>query len=258
LLATDAILALLRCSADQLRHVAKELNTIQGQAKVAATERRNTSFGGAFLLLPLLDEMPFAETLRDWPHADEAAAISLVRFLLLIKCSGPKHAQHTLTNSLLRDLMLVPPTVSAEVLTEWQARVTTTQIDNFLTTLINWQRQQGRINDRNHISECDLSYLALPGSLECSPALDLALSVAAQNLLRNFAWRLPGFAESNLPYLSNNFLDFSASLEEELTRRIVRLSSPPLRLVLGITGMMRQSYRLSWLDERPLALFEES
>jgi hypothetical protein len=305
---TDAGLTLLRCSPDRLRDIAEELKTVQAEVRVAETERRYTSFGGAFLLLPLLDEIPLTEALHDWPHADEAAAISLVRFLLLIKCAGPKHAQHTLTNSLLRDLMLVPPTVSAEVLTEWQAHVTTTHIDNLLTTLIDWQRGQGRINDRNYFSACtslndspvvvlidearslwlkvsnladveqrlppdksinetvarhgelahDLSRLALPESLKFSPALDLALSVAAQHLLRTFAWRLPGFAESNLPYLSNNFLDFPASLREEPTRRVVRLGSPSLRLVLGITGMMRQTYRLSWLDERPLTLFEES
>ncbi len=304
----DATRALLRCSADQLRDVAEELNTVQEQAKVAATERRHTSFGGAFLLLPLLDEIPLAEALRDWPHADEAAAISLVRFLLLIKCSGPKHAQHVLANSLLRDLMLVPPTVSAEILTEWQSHVTTTHIDNFLTTLIAWQRGQGRINDRNYFSAFttlndspvvvlidearslwlkvsnladveqqliqdksinetlarhgelahNLLHLALPLSLKFSPTLDLALSVASQHVLRNFAWRLPGFAESNLPYLSSNFLDFPASVEEETTRRVVRLSGAPLRLVLGLTGMMRQTYRLDWLDERPLTLFEES
>jgi len=254
---THAVLLLLRCSHDRLRDIAEDLQTVEAEVKAAETERRYTSFGGAFLLLPLLDEIPLEEALHNWPHSDEAAAISLVRFLVLIKCSGPKHAQHTLTNSLLRDLMLVPPSVSADVLTEWQSRVATKHMDSFLKTLTDWQRQLGRSNDRD-ISESDLSYLALPGAVECSSALDLALSVTAHNLLRNFAWRLPGFAESNLPYLANNFLDFPASVEEEPTRRIVRLSGPPLRLVLGITGMMRQTYRLSWLDERPLTLFEES
>jgi hypothetical protein len=305
---TDAGLTLLRCSADRLRDIAEELTTIQAEVRVAEKERRYLLFGGAFLLLPLLDEIPLTEALHDWPHADEAAAISLVRFLLLIKCFGPKHTQYTLTNSLLRDLTLVPPSVSAEVLTEWQVQVTNTHIDNFLTTLIDWQRGRGRINDRNYFLACttlndspvvvlidearslwlkvsnladvqqqlppdksitenvvrhgelahDLLHLALPKSLKFSPALDLALSVAAQHVLRTFAWRLPGFAESNLPYLSSNFLDFPASVEEETTRRVVRLSRPPLHLVLGITGIMRQTYRLSWLDERPLTLFEES
>ena len=353
---TDAVPALMRCSPGRLRDVAEELNIVQSQTRVVETERRNTSFGGAFLLLPLLDEIPLVDALRDWPHADEAAAISLVRFLLLIKCAGSHHAQRSLADPLMRDLLLVPPTVSVEVLRDWQARVTANHVKDFLRTLVNSQRAQGKVADRRHILACatldgaqvlmlidekrafwliaqrystsqslelieelredlsrleqedgvlfcdpsllgkmltefptlkvasiadagrqvssensisktlaqlgglsrDLSYLALPDSLKCSPTLDLALSVVGQQILRNFAWRLPGFSESNLPYLSSNFLDFPASVEEETTRRVVRLSSPPLRLVLGINGMMRQTYRLGWLDERPLTLFEDT
>jgi hypothetical protein len=104
----------------------------------------------------------------------------------------------------------------------------------------------------------DLSYLESPDSLGIRPALDLTLSVAAQHALRALAWRLPGFAWSNLPYLWRNFIDFAGSLEEEPTRRVVRLGQPPLNLVLGLTGMLRQSYHLSWLDERALALFQET
>jgi hypothetical protein len=103
----------------------------------------------------------------------------------------------------------------------------------------------------------DLSYLSLPKSFRVSRAVDLALSVAAQGVMRAFAWRLPGFAGSSLPYLYNNFLDVSASLEDEPARRVVRLGRPPLNLVLGITGMAHSTYRVGWLDERPFALFQQ-
>ncbi len=100
-------------------------------------------------------------------------------------------------------------------------------------------------------------YLALPRSFHPSRPADLALSVAAQGVLRAFAWRLPGFAASSLPYLFNNFLDVSGALEEESARRVVRLGRPPLQFVLGLTGMARQHYRLRWLDARPFVLFQE-
>ena len=103
----------------------------------------------------------------------------------------------------------------------------------------------------------DLDYLSLPPALRGPPRLDLALSVVAQGILRAFAWRLPGFAHSSLPYLFTNFLDFPASLEEEPARRIVRLGRPPLNLILNVTGLARRAYRLSWLDERPISLFQE-
>ena len=51
--------------------------------------------------------------------------------------------------------------------------------------------------------------------------------------------------------------DFSASLEQEAGRRVVRLGRPPLDLVLRRTSLARSAYRLSWLDERPLTLFPE-
>jgi hypothetical protein len=103
----------------------------------------------------------------------------------------------------------------------------------------------------------DLSHVALPDSLGLSPELDCALSVASQNLLRSFSWRLPGFASSSLPYLATNFLEFAGILEDEPQRRVVRLGRPLLYLVANLTGMSRQTYRLSWLDERPLSLFPE-
>jgi hypothetical protein len=103
----------------------------------------------------------------------------------------------------------------------------------------------------------DLAYLALPPSFGLKPGLDRTLSIAAQGLLRNFAWRLPGFAFSSVAYLYPNFLDFTASLVDAPDRRVVRLGRPPLHLVLNMTGLARSSYHLSWLDERPLALFQQ-
>jgi hypothetical protein len=103
----------------------------------------------------------------------------------------------------------------------------------------------------------DLEFLRLPTCLKIARPLDRALSIAAQQLLRGLAWRLPGFAGSNLPYLSRNFLEFAATIEADDARHVVRIGRPPLHLILSMTGMTRQSYRLSWRDERPFALFQQ-
>jgi hypothetical protein len=362
--ATDAevLLPLLHCPPEWVREVtqglvapASEQQSVEFEANVG---RRHTAFGGAFLLLPLLDEFPLAEATRDWPHADEAAAISLVRLLLLVKCRDGERAERAFYDPLLRDLLLIPPAVSPETIRRWQSSITAIQLQSFLLTIINWQRSHGGVRDEkqilagttsrgrpavalidsarglwllacrysrrqpqrliarlrgllpelqrrdgvlhcapsllatlsnefpqlkmeslkdkagqstsqgdNHLTGMlarldklagDLSHLALPDSLIPSHAFDLAFSVVAQHLMRAFAWRLPGFAGSNLPYLFHNFLDVAGSIEHEPARRIVRLGRPPLHLVLGMTGTTRQIYRLSWLDERPLALFQET
>lgn len=347
---------LKKASLALLRLGRKPANDPAGQANVTTPGRHDTAFGGAFLLLPALDELPLIEATRDWPHADEAAAISLARFLLLVKCCGQKRAQRAFYDPLLRELSLIPPDVSPEVIHEWQSRITAAHLRTMLGTLTDWQRSRGAIGAARRVLACgalrgrpvaalidgerglwllargysshrplrlieelrddlsrldrdggallcdssllselqaefpglainsfedrasqatseedpihgilarldklpgELEHLALPASFRVGSSFDLSLSVVAQHLLRAFAWRLPGFAESNLPYLSRNFLEFAGSLEEEPARRVVRLGRPPLHLVLGMTGMTRQTYRLSWLDGRPLVLFQE-
>lgn len=358
--ATDAerLLPLLRCSPAWVRELVQTLMTRSTRQvtteNITTQGRRDTAFGGAFLLLPILDELPLIEATRDWPHADEAAAVSLVRFLLLVKCCGQEHAQRAFHDPLLRDLLLIPPDVSPEVIHEWQSRITETNLRTLVGSLIEWQRSRGAIDAARQVLACgasrgrpvailidgarglwllahdysllrphrlsealrddlsqlehdegvllydssllvvlrtefpalrmmsfedqatlaedpingilaridklpdELEHLELPASFRPRRTFDLSLSVAAQHLLRTFAWRLPGFAESNLPYLSHNFLEFAGSLEEEPARRVVRLGRPPLHLVLNMTGMTRQTYRLSWLDESPLELFQET
>ena len=64
-----------------------------------------------FLILPRLDELPLAEATRNWPHAEEAAAISLVRWLVLLKCCGSENSERAFYDPLLRELLLIPPSV---------------------------------------------------------------------------------------------------------------------------------------------------
>ncbi len=342
----EVLSPLLRCSPDWLREVSESINQPSGPAD-DTTVRRYTPFGGAFLLLPSIDELPLVEACRAFAHSDEAAAVSLVRFLLLIKCCGQRNAQRTFSDPLLRDLLCISPGVSTESIREWQSRIAIADVQLFLDTLLEWQRNRGSFSRHEQIlfraevegpivlidatrglwamaDKCEsdeligalrvplahlernggvllsdpslltelcaafpslrilslteaeseaeqvrdvlarrdkipheLAHLALPDSFQVATHLDLALSLAAQHLMRAFAWQLPGCAQANLLYLWTNFLDFPASVEEEPERRVVGMGRPPLHLVLGFTGCMRQSYHLSWLGDRPFTLFEE-
>ncbi len=357
----EALLPLSGCPPAWVREVGHTLlarhTGLATDDKDAVPGPRSTAFGGVFLLLPLLDELPLAEATHGWPHADEAAAITLGRFLLLVKCCGQERARRAFDDPLLRDLMLLPPSITPEVLADWQAGISAAHVHTFVETLAGWHSARGAVHGETLIlarlaapgaplavlidgargvwlyathwhphrpqrlsaavrswlahteqaepvllsdpSFCavlraafpgrtifsladdaapvlaeeerqlaeilarldklpaDLAHLSLPKSFGLRRAFDLALSVAAQGLMRAFAWRLPGFAGSNLPYLSSNFLDFAGSVEEEPARRVVRVGRPPLHLILNLTGMTRRTYGLSWLDDRPLALFQE-
>ena len=320
----------------------------------ASASLRDTPFGGIFLLLPLVDALPLEEATQDWPDAEDTPAAALVRFLVLIKCCGQPRAARTFSDPVILDLLSLPPSLSIQLVADWQENISTVHLQHFLETLAKWHVEREAVRDemlilapanesvavlmdsgrglwlyatkysaggsacfdeamgdwleRNTPQEavllCDpllldsvcaafpgrqvvslmddrvqtpaehnqavtenrarveklpdeLAYLSLPDSWELAPAFDLALSLAAQGVMRDLAWRLPKFAESNLPYLFSNFLSFKGNIEDEPERRVVRLGRPPLYLVLHMTGIVHGSYRLSWLDERPFMLFPE-
>jgi hypothetical protein len=325
-------------------------------AAPAAPGPIGTPFGGAFLLLPLLDELPLAEATDGWPDAGDTPAATLARFLVLIKYCGSARAADAFRDPLLRDLLRIAPAVSAETLGEWQAHLSVADRRRFLDTLEAWHAERGavllesqflvrggtegrpiavlldgvrgvwrrvgcysrgrpaqvvrrfraalgRVRPGNllvsdtefleplraacrdqrvvalgeHIPEegtggaaavheilsrldrlpDDLAFLPLPPAVGISGALDRTLSVAAQGLLRSFAWKLPGFGRAHLSYLFENFLDLPASLEDQPARRVICLGRPPLDLVLNMTGINRDTYRLGWLDDKPFALFPQ-
>ena len=101
----------------------------------------------------------------------------------------------------------------------------------------------------------EVEWLKLPASIGAPRAFELALAVAAQGVLRDFAWRLPGFARAGLPHLWVNFLAIDAHVEYDARRIAAVLGKPPLAPVMSMAGMMRATYRLAWCGERAIALF---
>ena len=111
----------------------------------------STAFGGIFLLLPHLDELPLPEATRGWPNTDEAAAISLVRWLVLLKCCGRQNSERAFYDPLLRDLLLIPPTLSPAALRTWQARLKPEHLQSFLAALFEWQWSRGAIEGKEQL-----------------------------------------------------------------------------------------------------------
>ena len=82
-----------------------------------------------------------------------------------------------------------------------------------------------------------------------------ALTIAAQHVLRAFARRLPGFAESSPQFLYDSFLDFDATVIESDDAFHCRVGRPRLAALFGLTGALRG--RLSIGDGRVLELYPE-
>jgi hypothetical protein len=322
-------------------------------ARIPGEAPRYTRFGGLFLLLPLLDDLPVSEITKDWPATETTNPAALLRLLLLLKCLGRSRTASAFFDPVMRDFLDIAPTVTPTMLANWQGSLSESQRETGLHCFRHWQysvgiagaetlvlahvpssdgplallqdcagawldalefqpnslqslaqrvraripstaarlladpafagalaasdkdievwslddgRISGLAQEPQNVAETlarldrlenELAYLALAKPF-CGPRLaDLGFSLMAQGLLRAFARRLPGFARSTLPYLYDNFLDFGATVEAEKDRYLVRLERPPLHIVLNMTGMSRNRYRLSWLDGRIVELYQE-
>ncbi|MGI9395663.1 MAG: hypothetical protein ACR2OY_13515, partial [Boseongicola sp.] len=70
------------------------------------------------------------------------------------------------------------------------------------------------------------------------------VGLAAQIVLRRFAYRIPGFAASSVRYLRDNFLSMEASVQLGADQASVRLGPAPLAVMLNMTGLARQKYEV--------------
>lgn len=196
-----------------------------------------TCFGALFLLLPLLVEFPA-----------EAAAPGLaeaLRFAIFRRCCPAALHSHVTRDPVVRSIFKIEsdddPEFDAQALRN---------------TLIEW------LTDREMDLELasglpsaghpDMEYFGAPAVDPNDP-----LCLIARAILKSFAWRLPGFASSSAGHLWMNFLDVQARMQSFDDRRIVRLTAPPLHVVLSMTGMLGSTYLLPWLDQRPFCLFPE-
>lgn len=321
-------------------------------------DAQETSFGGLFLLLPILDEILKPEAVSNWPDPEGCSAISALRTLILSRCFGRERSLRVLGDPLVCAFAGAPGLVTRDIYdwlsevtrTRWRtltedisARIRPVSLPSASSVLIGSVPSRGgrtaiaieshrgcwlfaagyqaarpmrlieRVLQQAHrvdatglviqdaallegfqsadfdipvfwnedpgISETldgsqtglreqrarlgrlasEFAYLGDHSPYRMATHADLALRVAAQNVLRLFASRLPGFAHSSLTHLHHNFLATRASVENEVSGRIVvRLTRPPLHLILNMTGMSRAAYRLSWMEERLFALFPEA
>jgi hypothetical protein len=218
-------------------------------AQRPATDVRTTRFGGALLLLPLLDALPLDAIAADWPPLGRTTAVQMLRWLVLVKCLGRPRLDAAFRDPVLRDLLHIAPEIGWSDTAAWLATLGEAR-----------RRALARAftaASRGASAAADLAYLAMPRLTGIDPNWKRVLTFGAQRVMWRFAGRLPGFAESRYAYLHRNFLEFVATLEFEPARIVVRLGRPPLHLMLGLTGASRGTMQFDWLDPRPLALFSE-
>jgi hypothetical protein len=217
-----------------IRHPEEWIAAVSARRPAAASpgaDVRSTPFGGAFLLLPVLDTAPMAGG-------------APVRFLVLLKCLGGVRALHAFADPVLRGLMGIDDAATPADAQQWQQAIQS--LDPAPLHDIAGERLAQY-----------LAYTEFPAELRVPARADFALDAWAIEVLRRFARKLPGFAHTPPGHLFTNFLDFRAWIADEGARQTVRMCRPPLAVILNMTGLSRFEYELSWLTGRKFALFSE-
>jgi hypothetical protein len=197
---------------------------------------RFTPFGGPFMLLRFLDDLPL-DALAAWPDAEGAPAGTVVRTLVLAKCAGAGRAFGFILDPVWRELLGLPPALLPAALARWCAG-----IDRPMRAA--WRRA---LPPAPRSDRATRELLALPSALCPDRALDALLGRASCLVLERFAAHLPGFAGSSPAYLTRNFLEVQAHVETTEMGVRVTLSRPPLDVVLAMTGLARTMLDLPWL-----------
>jgi hypothetical protein len=238
----EVLAPLLGEPADMVRHLLPS----QPSTEAADPEWRHTPFGGLFLLLPRLAELSLPA---------EFGNQACLRLWVLIKCFGAGRAFPVFLDPLVRELLGVDPDLPVEGFVKWQRRIPSLAFRRLDAMLVHEDAQR---ENSAVIQPGDAEYLELPDALRASRRRDRSIAAASRRVLRNFAWRLPGFSTSSLRHLFDNFLDVPARLRQPSrgTRTVV-LGRAPLSLVLNLTGTGRDTYLCPWLDEVPFQLYPE-
>ena len=209
----------------------------EGAASATQAQSLATAFGGVFLLLPLIEALP-ADSWSTQP--------ALLKFAIFVRCCAPGVRNPAQWDSFLRDLFCVAPDSELE---ELVLKATADDIRE-------WMRSTEHVATEARL---DAGYLGAVGGSELKRDVTSdAIAVVAHAVLRGFAWKLPGFGTCSLQHLWTNFLDFSAHVDLMQEKIVVRMSPPPLHVILRLAGLNSGSYTLPGVDPRPFHLFQEA
>lgn len=247
-----------------------------------------TAFGGLTLLLSELDSLLDEELAAVLPPFERGSSRDLTALVVLALCTGQGRISHFLNEAFWQEFFDVPAQLDRAVLLDWLADVDSAAavaiLNERATALTHDARLPAtlRINGRRWLilvdqatglwckieeSETEPVFHSIPWRARLAAsrrvrddwrylAMNWGLPESwqqlfthmAQIVLRRFAYRIPGFAGTSLPYMYTNFLAGPGTLDPE-TRRL-QLVRPPLHVLLNMTGIGRGTVRWSLLPER--------
>lgn len=124
-----------------------------------------------------------------------------------------------------------------------------------LATGVASNNQTIKLHGFDDAADTEADWLDISEKMDLSGDASLLLMLATQRVLRKFARRIPGFSRASFQHLHTNVLDVDASIDVEDDRTLVRVSRPPLDVMLNMTGINRSRPVLPWWDGPPLEIY---
>lgn len=260
----------------------------------AATAARHTAFAGMALLLTELDELLDAGLSAVLPPGGDFPMRALTGWLALCHAAGATRCRHMMDEPFWRDFFALPDAFTpdeaiaafhghdpapalAALVRRADARARGEALHAPL--LCAPQRRWLRVDTATGIWCEWLGDVLSPAPPPDLPALrrtarrprrdwrdlDARLPLSdgwqrfivqlAQIALRRFAWRIPGFARSSLPFLRDNFLTGAGQCDAaDGLPLTLSLTRPPLHALLNLTGVARSNASWSGPPARALQL----
>jgi hypothetical protein len=237
-----------------------------------------TPFGASFLLLPLLDRFEWTRPTATWPDLGKHCPTQILQFLTVVGALGAIRADRTFNDPVLRECLAIDAKLTLREIRQWSEELASEVMESYLPAWIAGLTGTHDIDHSNSLRGISakgdmavdrtrgiwLGRSAPPTSqgedqnitadefaiglfdFIGNDSLAEILLLTSQALLRDFTWRLPGFSSSSLAFIHENFFAFSATMLREQSRNLVFLSSPPLNIVLSLSGLNRKRFRLPY------------
>ena len=100
-------------------------------ADALTTDTATTPLGGMFLLLPLLEEFPWAAAVATWPDLEGTASEALAQYLAVAGALGPARHAAAARDAVLRRALGIPEGVDAAAISSWARSVPPGAVDAF-------------------------------------------------------------------------------------------------------------------------------
>jgi hypothetical protein len=189
-----------------------QLNAGGVVARPSSEAPQFTRYGGLCLLMRDLDARPWAAWTAGWPSPPSDSSAQILRWLTTCMCGGRMRARAIFDDRPCRNLFGI-----------------SRELDAF--NVRRWVREVG--------PHRRVALAKTVGDIGAHSFWNRIVDKIADDVLRDFGRRLPGFAESTPEYLWRNFLDVGAAFECDALQTIVHCDQPPLHFVLSLTGMTR-------------------